>query len=109
MIVVQFEPGMPLGDLAECRHVAAREEADRHFLALTGGPEPIEAAVGPPALLLRLIEGEAEAQHAGPLPPVAHDLLAVRRLQIEMSEDQNLSGCALTASTASSLTFSPKV
>src|SRR5207248_7242640 len=95
MIDVQFEPGMALGDLAERRHVAAREEADRQFLALTGGPEPVERAVGPPALLLRLIEGEAEAEHAGPLPPVAHDLLAVCRLQIEMSEDAEFVGVRL--------------
>ena len=86
---------MPLGDLAERRHVAAGEEADRQFLALAGLPEPVERAVGPPALLLRLVEGEAEAEHAGPLAPIAHDLLAVRRLQIEMAEDAELVGMRL--------------
>src|SRR5215218_10214927 len=92
MVDMQLEAGMALGDVPESRHVAAGEQSNRQFLAFAGGPEPVETAVGPPAFLVRLVEGEAEADHAGPLPPVPDDLLAVRRLQIEMAENAELVG-----------------
>ena len=44
---------------------------------------------------MRLVEGEAETEHAGALPPIAHDLFAVWRLQIEMSEDAEFVGMRL--------------
>ena len=81
---------MALGDPAEIGHVPAGQQADRQLLALAGGPEPVERAVRPPALLVRLVEREAETQHARPLPPVPDDVLAVRALQVEMPEDAEL-------------------
>src|SRR5438445_124013 len=87
--VLSLQPRQFFGKHRHAFAVAARHARD------VGGPEPVEAAGGPPALLLRLIEGEAEAEHAGPLPPVAHDLLAVWRLQIEMSEDAEFVGVRL--------------
>jgi len=38
-------------------------------------------------LLVRLVEGEAKAEHARPLPPVPDDLLAVWRQQVEIPEN----------------------
>src|SRR5439155_19170816 len=90
MVDVELEPGVPLGDGAERRHVAARQEADRQPLLLAIRPEPVERAVGPPGLLVRLVEREAEAEHARPLPPVLDDVAAVRRRQVEIPEDAEL-------------------
>src|SRR5712691_9855061 len=87
VVDVELEAGMALGDPVEGVHVAAGQQPDRQLFALAGGPEPVERTVGPPRLLVRLVEGEAEAEHARPLPPVLDDLLAVRRLQIEIAED----------------------
>ena len=42
--------------------------------------------------LMRLVEGEPETEHARPLPPVPDDLLAVRRLQVEIAEDAEFVG-----------------
>src|SRR5712691_10028035 len=83
---------MPLGDRAEGCHVAARQQPDRQPLLLAGGPEPGERAVGPPGLLVRLVEGKAEAEHARPLPPILDDVEPVRRRQIEIPEDAELVG-----------------
>src|SRR5207237_8503359 len=90
MVDVDLETGMALGDLAESLHVAAGQQADWIALLLAGVPEPVERPVGPPCLLLRLVEGEAEAEHARPRAPVLDDLFAVRRLQHEIAEDAEL-------------------
>jgi hypothetical protein len=63
----------------------AGEEPDRQLFPLAGSPEPVERAVGPPALLMRLVECETEAEHAGTLPPILDDILAIRGLQVEMT------------------------
>src|SRR5439155_26169368 len=91
----QLQPRMPHGDPAECCHMAAGQEADWQLFALAGGPEPVEAAIGPPALLVRLVERETEAEHTRPLPPVPDDLLTVWRLQVEITEDAELVGMML--------------
>src|SRR5262249_419726 len=62
-------------------------QPDRQFLPLTGRPEPVNGAIRPPALLMRLVKREAKAEHARPLPPILDDVLLVRRLQIEIAED----------------------
>ena len=87
MVDVQFQSGMALGDFGESGHVPAGEEPDRQLLPFAGRPEPVERAVGPPALLMRLVEREAKAEHAGALPPVLDDRLAIRALQVEMPEN----------------------
>src|SRR5262249_55020469 len=68
------------------RHVLAGEQPDAQIRLLAGGPEPVERAVGPPRLLVRLVEGEPETEHARALAPVRDDLLAVGTLEIEMPE-----------------------
>src|SRR3981081_176989 len=90
-----LEAGMALGDLAQSLHVAAGEQTDRIALLLAGVPEPVERPVGPPCLLLRLIECEAKAEHARALPPVLDDLLAIGSLQMEIAEDAELVGVML--------------
>src|SRR5215472_17043573 len=85
MVDVQFQSGMALGDFGESRH-----EPDRQLLSLAGRPEPVERTIGPPALLMRLVEGEPKAAHAGALTPVLDDVLAIRALQIEIPEDAEL-------------------
>src|SRR5215469_3796726 len=92
---MQLEAGMALGDMPELGHMAAGREADRQRFALARGPEPIERAVRPPFRLMRLVEGEAEAEHAGAPAPVANDLLAIRGLEVEMPEDAELIGVRL--------------
>ncbi len=60
-----------------------------------------ERAVGPIALLLRLVERKAETDHARPRAPVADDLFLVHGAsRSKWPRMTNLSGCALTASTA---------
>jgi hypothetical protein len=92
MIDMEFQPGVALGDPTERRHVTARKQPDRQAFPLAGGPEPVERTVGPPALLMWLVEREAETEHAGPLAPILNDVLAVRALQVEMPEDAELIG-----------------
>src|SRR5262249_47437591 len=92
MIDVKLQARVALGDLAERRHLPTGQEPDRQPLSLARRPEPVERAVGPPRLLVRLIEGEPEAEHAGPFTPSGHDLLAVGTLEIEMTEDAELVG-----------------
>src|SRR5262249_55524702 len=91
MVYMPFQAWMPRGNLRHRRHVlAAGEEADGKVLLLADGPEPVERAVGPPGFLMRLVEGEPEAEHARALAPVGHDLFAVGALEIEMPEDAEL-------------------
>ena len=79
---------MPLGDLPECRHVfPAGEETDAQVRLLASRPEPVERAIGPPRLLMRLVEGKPKPEHARPFAPMGDDLLAIRALEIEMPED----------------------
>src|SRR5262245_51905403 len=92
VIDVELQARMALGDLRQRRHLASGEQPDREPLALARLPEPVERAVGPPGLLLRLVEREAEPEHARPLAPARDDLLAIGALQIEMSEDAELVG-----------------
>ncbi len=110
VVDVHLQARMPLGDLPECRDVRpAGEETDAQVLLLARFPEPVERAVGPPRLLVRLVEA-CSGSRACPatLAPVLDDLLAVRR-----SGDRNARGCrtspgaASPPSTASSLTASP--
>src|SRR5262249_39102976 len=68
------------------------EEPDGQPLALARLPEPVERSVGPPGLLMRLIEREPEPEHARTLAPARHDLLAVRAREIEVAEDAELVG-----------------
>src|SRR5262252_943827 len=84
---MQLQPGMALSNLAEVSHMAAGQQADRQPFLLARGPEPVERAVAPPALLVWLVEGEAEAQHARPLPPVFDDVEPIRTLQVEIPQD----------------------
>src|SRR5581483_7247984 len=90
MVDMQLQPGMPLGDGSERRDVAAGEQPDRKRRLLGRRPEPVERAVGPPRLLVRLVEGEAEAEHARALAPVRDDALALRAREVEMAEDAEL-------------------
>ena len=60
--------------------------------ALARLPEPVERAIGPPGLLMRLVEGEPKPEHARPVTPARDDLLAIRAFQLEMSEDAELVG-----------------
>src|SRR5215470_9718625 len=78
---------MALGDLAEVGHMAAGQQADWQPFLLARRPEPVERAVSPPALLVRLVEGEAEAAHARPLPPVSDNVESIRALQVEIPQD----------------------
>src|SRR4030095_10145283 len=84
------EPGMPLRDLLERVHVAAGQEPDRQCRLFASGPEPVERTVGPPALLMRLVESEPEPEHARPLAPAGAGFFPVRALKIEMPEDAEL-------------------
>jgi hypothetical protein len=81
------EPGVARGDRAEVGHMSAGQQDDRQPFLLARRPEPVERAVGPPALLVRLVEGEAEAEHARPLPPVFDDVEPIRVLQVEIPQD----------------------
>src|SRR5438034_11660941 len=83
---------MSLGDLRQRRHVATGEEPDGQSSLLACRPEPVERAVGPPRLLLRLVEGEPKPEHARPLAPSGDDLFAIGALEIEMPEDAELVG-----------------
>src|SRR5206468_2276639 len=58
VIDVQLQARMTLGDLRQRRHVATGQEPDGKPGPLRSRPEPVERAVGPPGLLLRLVEGE---------------------------------------------------
>src|SRR3954454_2120358 len=95
MVDMDFEVRMALGDLAELLHMAAGEQAHRVALLFAGAPEPVQRAVGPISLLVRLIERETKAEHARPRAPVADDLFLVRRLEIEMAENAELVGICL--------------
>ncbi len=88
VVDVHPQAGMPLGDAAEDLDVGAGgEQAHDQPRLLRRLPEPVERAVGPPGFLVRLVEGEAETEHARALAPVGDDLLAIRALEIEMPED----------------------
>src|SRR5262249_45980941 len=84
MIDVELQTGMPLGDLGQCGHVAAGEEPDRELRLLARRPEPVDRPVGPPRLLMRLVEGEPKSDHARTLAPASDDLLAIRTLEVEV-------------------------
>src|SRR5262245_63252557 len=87
VVDMQLKPGMALSDLAKVSHMAAGQQADRQPFLLARRPEPVERAVGPPALLVRLVEGEAEAEHARPLPPVSDDVEPIWTLQVKIPQD----------------------
>ena len=65
----------------------AGHQADRQFFPFASGPKPINGAVRRPALLMRLVERKAKAEHTRPLSPILDDLLLVRGLQVEVAED----------------------
>src|SRR4029453_3434090 len=67
----------------------ARSPTGKAF-PLARPPEPVERPVGPPGLLLRLVEGEPEPEHARPLAPARDDLLAIRAEQVEVAQDAEL-------------------
>ncbi len=84
---------MALGGLPECRHgLPVHQETDAQVRFLARRPEPVGRAIGPPRLLTRLVEGEAESHHARTLAPARDDLLAIRALQIEVPEDAEFVG-----------------
>src|SRR5205085_3734450 len=68
------------------------QEPDGQSPLLARPPEPVERAIGPPRLLLRLVEGKPKPEHAGPLAPMSNDLLAIRTLDIEVPEDAKFAG-----------------
>src|SRR5690349_23155317 len=70
--------------------MSTSQQPDRQLLPFAGRPEPVERAIGPPALLMRLIEREAKAEHARALPPVLDDILTIWALQVEMPQDAKL-------------------
>src|SRR5919106_5125540 len=78
---------MAFSDLAEIGHMAATQQTDWQPFLLARGPKPVERAIGPPALLVRLVEGEAEAEHTRPLPPVFDDVEPIRALQVKIAQD----------------------
>src|SRR4029079_10154514 len=91
VVNVHLEARMAQCDLTESSHVgAARQKANPQIVLLARIPEPVERAVGPPGLLMRLVERETEAEHARALAPVRDDLFAVGTLQIEVTEDAEL-------------------
>src|SRR5262245_65501284 len=90
MVDVELEPRMALRDLLERVHVAAGEKPDRQSRLFASGPEPVERTIGPPVLLMRLVESKTEPEHARPLAPAGDDFFSVRALQIEMPEDAEL-------------------
>jgi hypothetical protein len=92
VIDVQLQGGMPLGDLLQRRHVSPGQETDGQSRLLARRPEPVERAIGPPRLLVRLVEGEPEPEHARPLAPAGDDALALRALEVEVPEDAELGG-----------------
>src|SRR5262249_13864228 len=87
VVDVQFELGVALGDSTQLGEMPAGHQADREFLPFAGRPKPIDGAVRPPALLMRLIERKAKAEHARPLSPILDNLLLVRSLKVEIAED----------------------
>src|SRR5215471_2278334 len=73
VVDVELQPGMTSRNPTDLGHMAAGQQTNHQSFPLTGSPEPVERAIRPPILLMRLIEREAEAEHARPLPPVLDD------------------------------------
>ena len=86
--MISFSRGCRAGDLADLRQKAAREQRDGNAGALGGGPEPVHRAVRGPGLLMRLEEGEAQAEHAGPGLPRLDQRTALRAIEREVAEDR---------------------
>src|SRR5262245_28333967 len=95
VVDVELQARMPLGDLRQRGHLSAGQETDGKTFPLARLPEPVERAVTPPGLLLRLVEGEPEPEHARPLAPARDDLLAIRAQQIEVAENAELARVSL--------------
>src|SRR5215467_12223578 len=73
VVDVELQPGMTSRNPTDLGHMAAGQQANHQSFPLTGSPEPVERAIRPPVLLMRLIEREAETEHARSLPPVLDD------------------------------------
>ena len=79
---------MAFGDLSDHGQERSRRQRNRYARPLGCRPQPIERAVGRPRLLMRLVEIEAHAEHAGPALPAVHQRSALRTIQREPAEDR---------------------
>src|SRR3989442_6849661 len=84
----QPEPRMSLRDLADLREEAGCEQRDGKPGALGRRPQPVDRAVGRPRLLMRLQEGEAQAQHPGPALPAVDQAATLGPIEREISQDR---------------------
>ena len=79
---------MVLGHLPDERQEVRREQGQRHAGALGGRPQPVQGAVGRPALLVRLQEHEAQPEHARLARPALDEAAALRPVERELAEDR---------------------
>src|SRR5207245_7867069 len=84
----QLEPGMALSGPADHLQEPGAQERDRHARALGRGPEPVEASVGEPRLLMRLQEREAKPEHAWPGLQHVDRRAAFRLVERKVAEDR---------------------
>ncbi len=81
---------MPLGDPGDGVEMAARQQPDRQAGSLGRRPKPVNGTVGPPTLLMRLVEGEAQPQHPRLLLPGIDKPTVFRPLDCKVSEYREL-------------------
>ena len=78
---------MALRDRADGLQQARPEQRDGKPRALGRGPQPVEASVGEPRLLMRLQEREAETEHARPALQAVDRRAALGLVEREVAED----------------------
>ena len=86
--MISLSPGLALGDLRNGLQQVFSDQRDRHAGAFGRGPQPVEAAVGEPGLLVRLVERETQPAYARlTLDPVDPGL-AVGLVEREVGENR---------------------
>src|SRR5262245_15593256 len=79
---------MAFCDLPDDRDKIRRCQRHGYSGALGGRPQPVDGAICWPGALMRLIEREAQAKHAGPALPAIDQRAALRAIEGEVPQDR---------------------